>query len=316
MIPVAAALLLALAVPAAPVAPAAKADKGVPKDLIDLLPEDAAAVMVVDARKVAKNEIGQSIIKLFAAQQRPDQLLEFADLAREAEWVVLSQFLIDKAVGDFCLVIRLKEKSDYANAVIAKFKRGKQDSELIGTRTVYSPEGQANLAVAKIDDRTMLLMAANGRTADEVKQTRLAAFGNNTGPSRDLRKLIDDGAKDDRAVQFYAHHPKKIALSAYLPLANFGVQRTAVAELGDKLVSYRGGIRMGDAGEVELRFTARDTDAAKEFMKAYAVVDDGLAPFIKEFRASAKMVREGDDVIITASLTKAALERMGEKRNK
>jgi hypothetical protein len=311
----AAALLLSLVGPAAP---AAKADTGVPTELIDLLPEDTAGVMVVDAPKVTKSEIGQAIAKLFLAQQRPDQLLEFADLAREARWVVLGQFLVDKAVGDFCLIVRLREKSEYANATIAKFKRDKKDFEQIGTRTVYSPAGQANLAVAKIDDRTMLVMAAAGDTAEQVKQTRAAAFGNREqpGPSRALRKLIAEGVKDDRAIQLYAHHPTKVAQSAYLPLANFGVKQEAVFELGDKLVSYRGGIRMGEAGEVELRFTAKDADAARELMKAYEVVDNRLKPFLEEFRASAKVVREGEEVILTARLTKATLELVGEKKNK
>jgi hypothetical protein len=314
MTTVTAALFLSLVGPAAP---GAKADAGVPKDLIDLLPPDTAAVMVVEVPRVAKSEIGQAIINLFVDQQRADQLLEFADLAREAQWVVLGEFLIDKGVGDFCLIVRLREKSEYASATIAKFKRDKQDFEQIGTQTVYSPAGQENLAVAKIDDRTMLVIAAAGDTAGQVKQTREAAFGNREqpGPSRELRKLIAEGAKDDRAIQLYAHHPTKVAQSAYLPLANFGVKRKAVAELGDKLVSYRGGIRMGDVGEVELRFTAKDAAAAKELMTAYETMDD-QPPFVKEFRAGAKVLRDKDEVVLTARLTKATLEQVREKRNK
>ena len=291
MTAVAAALLLSLAGPAAP---GGKADKGIPKELIDLLPEDTAGVMVIDATKAGKSEIGQTILKLFAAEQRPGETIEFAELGREARWVVLGQFLIDEGVGDFCLIARLKDGSKYGQALIAKAKGDKQPMEQIGTRVVYSLH-RPEIAVARIDDRTLMVVVAAGETPNQVKQTRLAAFADRDkpGPNRELRKLIEEGTKDDRPVQMYGSHPKKLALAAYLPLASFGVKRTAVAELGDKLLSYRGGIRMGDAGEVELRLTAKDAAAAGELMKAYEVMDDRLPPFVKEFRRGQGRARKG-----------------------
>ena len=51
------ALLLALAVPAAP---APKVDKGLPRDLIDLLPEDTAGVLVIDVPRAGKSGIGDT----------------------------------------------------------------------------------------------------------------------------------------------------------------------------------------------------------------------------------------------------------------
>jgi hypothetical protein len=171
--------------------------------------------------------------------------------------------------------------------------------------------------MAMVDDRTLMVVLATSDTPAEIKATLGAAFGDreNPGPSRELRTLIADGAKDDRPIRLYAHHPKA-AHSAYLPLANFGVGLEAVAGLGDKLVSFRGGIRTGEAGEVELRFTAKDADAAKELLKAYESVGGGLKPFFQEFRAGAKVLREGDEVILTARLTRATVELVGEKRNK
>src|SRR4051812_17760959 len=314
MTPATAALLLSLVGPAAP---AAKADAGVSKELIDLLPDDTAGVMVVDVSRTVRTAFGRTIVKLFDTQQRPDQPIHFADLAAEAEWVLLSQFLIDKATGDFALIVRLKAGSDLGKALVAKAKADKQPAEQIGTRIIY-PSFRPGFALSMIDDRTLMVVLATGNTPAEFKQTFAAAFGvrEPPGPSRELRKLMADGAKDDRPIQLYAHHPTKVALSAYLPLANFGVPLETVAGLGDKLVSYRGGIRMGEAGEVELRFTAKDSDAAKEFLKAYEAADDGIPPFVKEFRASARVVRKGAEVMVTAHLTKATVELVGEKRNK
>jgi hypothetical protein len=314
MTPATMTLLLSLVGPAAP---AAKADTGVPKELIDLLPEDTAGVLVIEAPKAIKSEIGQTILKLFDAQQRPNQPLHFADLGPEAEWLVLAQFRIEQAVGDFALIVRLKTDSGYGKALIDKARADKAPSEKIGSRTVYSLF-RPGFGLAMIDDRTLMVVLATSDTPDEMKATLGAAFGDREkpGPSRELRKLMADGAKDDRPIRLYGHHAK-VAHSAYLPLANFGVRLEAVAELGDKLVSFRGGIRMAEAGEVELRFTAKNAEAAKEFLKAYDVVEDRAAkPFIKEFRAGAKLVREGDEVILTARLTKAILESIGEKRNK
>ena len=75
-----------------------------------------------------------------------------------------------------------------------------------------------------VDDRTLMVVLATSDTPAEIKATLGAAFGDreNPGPSRELRTLIADGAKDDRPIRLYAHHPKA-AHSAYLPLANFGV---------------------------------------------------------------------------------------------
>jgi hypothetical protein len=306
------AFLLALTIPAAP---APKGDAGVPTELIDLLPADTAGVLIVDAVAAGKSEIGQTLLKLFAEQQRPDQPIAFAELGREAEWVLLSQFLIDQGVGDFCLIARLKEGSEFGKATVAQAKRTGIDPQQIGTRTVRAL-ARPDMGMTLVDDRTLMVVLATDPT--QVKQTWAAAFTprDTPGPSRELRKLITDGAKDRQAIQMYGHHPKKVSHSAYLALASFGVQRKAVTGLGDKLTSYRGGIRMGEMGDVELRFAVKDADAAKAFLKTYEIVEDRLAPFIKEFRAGAKLVQDGDDVVLTARLTKATAELVLPKRNK
>jgi len=126
--------------------------------------------------------------------------------------------------------------------------------------------------------------------------------------------MLDD-PKDDRAVRVYGQHPKKIALATRLPLAPFGVKDQALEAMGEKILSYRGGIRE-TTGDVELRITTKDAAAAAELLKAYDVTDNGGEQFVKDFRAAAKAVRDGDDVVVTGKLTKAMIDLLATKPNK
>lgn len=308
------AFFLALAIPAAP---APKSDKGgIPKDLIDLIPEDSAAIAVLNVPKAAKCDLGKAILKIVANEQDATDPVHLDEFVRDAELVFLSQFLIDKGFGDFCLIIRLKEKSELPKALIAranKLAKGKAP-EQVGKRTVYSLDS-SEFSFAVIDDRTLMMVLATG-DRKQVQQTIAAAYGDreSPGPSPELRKLVVED-KDERALRFYGYHPKKMALSTHLVLAPFGVKDKSVEAMGDKIVAYRGGIREGDAGEVELRITTKNADAAKELLKLYEEGNDP-EPFVKDFRAAAKGVRDGDDVVITGKLTKGMIELLSSKPNK
>jgi hypothetical protein len=286
------ALVLALAGPAAP---APKADTGLARDLIDLIPEDTAGVLVIDIPRAAKSDIGQAILKQIAAGQTPDDPFQVADLVKDAELLIVSQFLIDKGFGDFCLLIRHKEGSAVAKELVARAERDGKDKapEQIGKRTVYSLQ-DPGVSFAKVDDRTLMLVLAIG-TKEQVKETRAAAFGDREkpGPLGPLRKQIAAGDKDDRAVRLYGSHPTKLGLSTWLVLAAFGIKDNQLEGFGDSVISYRGGIKAGETGEIEVRITTKSADAARALLKAY---DDGgqdKDPFIQEMRANGKAVRDG-----------------------
>jgi hypothetical protein len=121
--------------------------------------------------------------------------------------------------------------------------------------------------------------------------------------------------RGDQAVRLYGCHPTKLALSTWLLLAPFGVKDTAFNKFEGKVVSYRGGIRAGSAAEIELRITAKDADTAKELLEAYERVEEN-DPLVKELRATAKAVRDGEDLTITAKLTAAMADRLGNRPNK
>jgi hypothetical protein len=307
-------LLLALAVPAAP---GLKVDKGLPKDLVDLIPEDAAGVLVIDVHKAASSGVGKAILKAFTAEQDSDDPIRVADLVKDAELVVVSQFLIDTGFGDFCILLRLKEKSEIPKALLARADKAGKDRlpEKIGKRTVYTL-GAPDVSFAQIDDRTVMLVLATGNEK-QVKETRAAAYGDreNPGPRQDLRKMLAEDGKDPRAVRLYGSHPSKLGLSTWLVLAAFGVKDEPLKDFGDKVVSYRGGIKEGDAAEIEVRITLKDATAAGELLKVYEGVDE-KDRFVRELRASAKAVRDGDDVVITARMTPGMLELVTTKPNK
>ena len=309
-----AALLLALAVPAAP---APKADTGLPKDLIDLLPEDTAGVLILDVPKAARSEIGKAVLKAVTAEQQASDPVQVADFVRDAELVVVAQFLIDKAFGDFCILVRHTDKSNIPKTLIDRADKAGKDTapERIGKRTVYSIN-DPGVSFARVDDRTLMFVLATG-TEKQVQETRAAAFGEREkpGPSQSLRKMLADDGKDARPVRLYGSHPKKLGLSASLALAPFGVRDKVLEGFDDKVVSYRGGIKAGDTAEVEVRFTARDADAARQLLKAYEAGEQN-DPFVKELRAAAKVVRDGDDVVVTARLTAAMLGRAIRDPNK
>jgi hypothetical protein len=313
MTPVAACLFLALAIPAAP---APKAERGLPKDLIDLIPEDTAGVLVIDVPRAAKSEIGDVFLKALAAEEKGgDEPVKIADFTRDVELVLVAQFLIDKGVGDFCILMRLREGSGIPKALMAEVKKKGKDAapETIDKRVVYSLGG-AETTFAQIDDRTVMMVLALGDDK-QIKETRAAAYGerDKPGPRPALRKMLEEKSPADQPIRLYGHHPTKMGHSASVALAVFGSKLEAFHPIGEKLVSYRGGIKLGVAAEIELRFTTKDAASANEFLKIYEDLDR-TDSFADELRRNGKAARDGDDVVITARVTRAMIDQLSSKK--
>jgi hypothetical protein len=305
-------MLLALAL----AAPAPKTEKGLPKDLVDLIPADSAAVLVLDVPKIRDTEIAKQFVKTIGSEQPADEPIRVAEFVQDAELILACQFLIDKGFGDFCVIVRHKAGSEVPKKLIDRAEKSGKGTvpEQIGKRTVYSLDGPDG-SFARIDDRTFMIVLAIG-DPKQIQETRQAAYAerDKPGPSESLRKMLMDG-RDDRPVRIVASHPTKLANSTHLVLCLFGVDYKRIEGLNDRLVSYRGGIKVGDVGEVELRITAKDADSAKEVLKLYEAGGSKEA-FVIEMRKSAKAVRDGDDVIITGKITPAMIERLGNRANK
>jgi hypothetical protein len=107
-----------------------------------------------------------------------------------------------------------------------------------------------------------------------------------------------------------------LAHSTALVLALFGVlDSDPLVAMGERIVSYRGGIKTGESAEFELRITTRDADTARELLKIY---EDPPRedPVVREFRRNATAVREGDDVVLKGKATRAMIERLARDPNK
>ncbi|HKA06670.1 MAG TPA: hypothetical protein VKD71_05385 [Gemmataceae bacterium] len=301
-----------------PAAPALKGDRGLSKQLIDLLPEDTAAVLVLDVQRAAKSDIGSSLLKALVAEQRDDDPIRVADVAKDVEQIVVAQFLIDTGAGDFCFLVRLRDGSQLPKTLKALAAKNARDAvpEKIGKRSVYSISGP-NGSFAQIDDRTLMLVLAMG-DKKQVEETRAAAYGEREqpGPRPALRKMLSDDRSDDCVVRLYGYHPTKLAHSTALVLALFGVlDSDPLVAMGERIVSYRGGIKTGESAEFELRITTRDADTARELLKIY---EDPPRedPVVREFRKNATAVREGDDVVLKGKATQAMVERLARDPNK
>jgi hypothetical protein len=282
-------LLVLLAVPAAP---APKAESGVPKNLIDLLPEDTAAVTVIDVARVAKSEFGAAFWKGFAAAQGDEEPIRVADVVREVEFALIGQFLIEECAGDFCFILRLRDRSGFPKSLIAQAKKGGRDAtpEKIGKRIVY-PIGSPGASFTQLDDRTIMVVLAIG-DAKQTEETRRAAYGDREkpGPNATLRRMLADEPADVPAIRLYGSHPTRLGHSAGLLLAPYGIEFEQLTSMADKLVSYRGAIRLDSAAQVELRFTMKDAEAAKELLDRY---DAGRNndEVVREWRNACKAVR-------------------------
>ena len=100
-----------------------------------------------------------------------------------------------------------------------------------------------------------MLVLANG-DQKQTKATRAAAYGEREkpGPSAAIRKILADSDGGDVApIRLYGHHPTKLGHSAGLVMSVFGTPFERMVELGDKLESYRIGIRLADVADVEFR---------------------------------------------------------------
>jgi hypothetical protein len=268
-------------------------------------------------QRTVKSDVGSSLLKVLVADQKDDEPIRVADVAKDLEQIVIAQFLIDTGAGDFCFLVRLRDGSQLPKTLkaIAAKNRGALP-EKIGKRAVYSLNGP-HASFAQIDDRTLMLVLAMGEKK-QVEETRAAAYGEREqpGPRPALRKMLSDDRADDCALRLYGHHPTKLAQSTALVLALFGVlDSDPLVAMGERIVSYRGAIKVGESADFELRITTRDADTARELLKIY---DDPPRedPVVREFRRNATAEREGDDVVLKGKATRAMIERLARDPNK
>jgi hypothetical protein len=305
MIPTAS-LYLTLLVPGAP---ALKTEKP-PQDLIDLLPEDTAAVLALDMPKLARHPVGARIFRGIAGDLADDDLPHppIEDLAAECQQVVIAQFGIEARVGDFLFLFRLREKATVAKAFLAR-KRKSDNSNVrpIGRYMVYALIDDAWTATM-VDERTMALVLATG-DGPQKEQTLEAVYGDRKtrGPSDPvLRKMLAEPWPSDRPALLFGAHPKA-NLSIGLVLTPLGTDGDTFRDLGADVKSFRGSVALNKTAQVEVRVSLKDEDAARDFVRLLKA--KMTSSWLEQMAESVSIAVEKWDVLIRARLS-AAWEKL------
>jgi hypothetical protein len=289
---------LILALPT-PVVPAPKS-LGVPAEIIDRLPEDTAAVLVVDVPRVARSAIG----KHFISRLHPhlEEWLPLETTAKEVEYAVLAQYAIEQFAGDFCFLLRLRDGAELP----AKLQQGSMGDPLkVGEHTVYKLK--AGTFFGMLNKRTAaLVLLTSAPNSDEAAARELqAVFGDEKkGPGETLRRKLV-GFRPESALALVSDHPKS-GLSATLSLSPFGYQSLNLTGLADKIRRYTGEVTLSDKlATMELRFEAKSTNAAEELRDALESerVNISSGNWSKLLRKDMSIARDKTHVTLKARLT-------------
>lgn len=309
MIPTAS-LYLTLLVPGAP---ALKTEKP-PQDLLDLLPDDTAAVLALDMPKLARHPVGVRIFRGIAGELADDELPHppISDLVAECEQVVVAQFGIEARVGDFLFLFRLREKATVGKAFLAR-KRASDGSNVtrIGRYAVYSLMESAWTA-AMANDRTMMLVLACG-DGSQKEQTLEAVYGDrkSRGPKDPvLRKMLAEPWPSDRPALLFGAHPKA-NLSIGLVLTPLGTEPDTFREFGTDVRSFRGSVALNKTADVEVRVSLRDHETAQEFVR---LLRKELTPsWLAQLAEAVSVVVEKTEVWIRTRLSAGLAEWLNKK---
>jgi hypothetical protein len=302
-------LLLALLTPAAP---ALKTEKP-PRDLIDLLPEDTAAVLVLDVPKLAAHPVGarlfECLAKLLPAREAP--FLPVADIVKETEVLIIAQFGIESRVGDFCLVMRLKDGATVPKTLLARAlaEGGDPAGRLVGNRTVHEIAAEA-ITMCILHSRTLMVVLACGHGNQQTETVQAAYAERETPGPKDptLRKMLAELWPADRPVLLYGSHPK-VCYSVGLALGPLGTGPDTFTDLGTDVISFRGSVGLGKTANAEVRVKLRDAATAREFGRRIRTSTATFSGQGALEQVTAVMV-EKDDVVVKARLTADVVGRL------
>jgi hypothetical protein len=252
MTPVAASLLLTLSVPAAP---ALKGEK-IPPALIDLMPADTAAVLVIDVPRLTKTSLGRAGLREIE-RRLSMQTVKLDGLLKDIEVLVIAQFAIVEFAGDFCFLAHVRDGSKLPEELLGYAERTGEDPvrQRIGKHDVYKVRDQ-DLWFAFPDKRTVMAVFPCGNASETLAE----AFGDRAdrGPGREIRKWLEQDRPPDRPIRVFGAHKSKLGLSLGMAAMPFGEGIDRFKELGDQLLSYRGWVSVGEAIIGELRVACKD----------------------------------------------------------
>lgn len=234
---------------------------GVPAEMIDRLPADTATVLILDVPRIARSRIGRH----FFARIEPQfgKWLPFETAIKEVEYAVVAQYAIENFAGDFCFLLKLKERSELP----AHFMQLANGEPLkVGARTVYRLKDGAYFGVLDKTTAAVVLLTGNLNGDEAIARELEAVFGEKKkGPGEALRRQLAN-YRPESALTLVSEH-RKSGLSSTLALASFGFQSFNLTGSGvvDDVRRCSGGVALDDnSALMELRIEARDAAAAGE----------------------------------------------------
>jgi len=287
-------------------APAPKAQATVDA-LVDLLPDDTAAIMVLDMPRLAKSPFGKRMLEVLSAQPTNLPWLDFNKLGKDVDLAVVGQFAIEAFAGDFCFLLRLREGSEIPKK-LAEIAGDKPIG--VGKAAVYSIHQEGSLYFAALDRNTIAVVMLCGEVKKEsvVKEGLEAVFGaKRKGPRAELRKLLK-GIDQESTIAIVSEHPKSAnsALFAFSPF----VQTNNLNEYKGKVVRFNLEIKMSDKAEVRAQV---EMDAAATAEAVAKAVEDskakpGESPWQKEMAEAMKITRDKEKLQMRGSIAAKQLD--------
>jgi hypothetical protein len=295
--------------------PAPKHQSALTPDLIDLLPEDTSAILLIDVPRVAKSPIGRRFAKYLIEDIGDSSFVTAKDVIDDVELAVVGQFDIVQFAGDFCVILRLRPGAPLLEKLLASV-RGREESfkRKIGKHTIHEMD---KLYFSIVDSRTVVFASfTNGPSGEELETGLKNVFAQRPipGPRPELRNRLSE-IPFDHAVAVVSDHPKS-GTSLKLALVPLGFDLMAnagdVAEYQKNVASYRGGLTVGHSADATVEIMGKNAEAAKGIEKTLqaAIGNSANNDWAERLHRSATVTRSKDKVTLRLSADRAVIDRV------
>jgi hypothetical protein len=283
--------------------------------LIDLLPDDTAAIMVLDVPRLAKSPVGKRLVEILQAQAKETKYpwFDFEKFAKDIELLVVGQYAIDQIAGDFFFLARLREGAELPK-LFQDTAQGK--SFEVGKATVYPLVKGGEINFVTLDRNTIGVVLLNGNVKeDQEKQELEAVFGKQRkGPSEGLKKMLK-AADPEQALVIVSEHPKS-ANSALLAFAPFIPTGGDLNKFKGMVTRFRVGVTAGEKAEVRGVVEANSAEIVEDILKT---VEKGRAEQKNNVWQTAmakaiKITREKGELYVRGSITREDLDLLLPKK--
>jgi hypothetical protein len=232
--------------------------------MVDRLPDDTAAIMVVNMDSLTKTPFGKQLVEVVGANGPNLPWLDVKQISKEIELAVVGQFAIEKFFGDVCFLLRFRDGSE----IPKKLKDSAQGKPFEIGKVSAHVLHKDGICFAILDRNTVavVLLQTNSQKPDLVKEGLEAVFGEKrTGPRKELRKLIKE-IDPKKTIAIVSEHPKSAnsAMFAFMPFVN---TNGLGEEFQGRVVRFHLGIAIDEKADVQAQVEFTDAATAEIVQK-------------------------------------------------